>query len=106
MSVSEAIPGASRLRNQNEILIEKSDEAIKNKIKKSPSLEFFCFSFWDNLNPVVAVSFLPLTAPDVQLPLQSLARSPPRGELKTVSFASVFTKCRFVSPSPHLWGEG
>ena len=34
MSVSEAIPGASRLRNQNEILIEKSDEAFKNKIKK------------------------------------------------------------------------
>jgi len=27
MSVSEAIPVASRLRNQNEILIEKSDEA-------------------------------------------------------------------------------
>ena len=34
MSVSEAIPGASRLRNQNEILIEKSDEAFKNNIKK------------------------------------------------------------------------
>ena len=32
---SEAIPGASRLRNQNEILIEKSDEAlIRIKIKK------------------------------------------------------------------------
>ena len=41
MSVSEAIPGASRLRNQNEILIEKSDEAIKNQIKKSPFLKFF-----------------------------------------------------------------
>ena len=40
MSVSEAIPGASRLRNQNEILIEKSDEAFKNKIKKSPILDF------------------------------------------------------------------
>ena len=26
---SEAIPGASRLRNQNEILIEKSDEALR-----------------------------------------------------------------------------
>ena len=57
MSVSEAIPGASRLRNQNEILIEKSDEAIKNKIKKSPSLEFFCFSFYDNLKPDDALSF-------------------------------------------------
>ena len=73
MSVSEAIPGASRLRNQNEILIEKSDEAIKNKIKKSPSLEFFCFSFYDNLKPDDALSFWPLTAPDVQLPLQSFA---------------------------------
>ena len=31
MSVSEAIPGASRLRNQNEILIEKSDEALRLK---------------------------------------------------------------------------
>ena len=40
---NEAIPGASRLRNQNEILIEKSDEAIKNKIKKSPFMEFFLF---------------------------------------------------------------
>jgi len=27
---SEAIPGASRLRNQNFILIEKSDEAMKS----------------------------------------------------------------------------
>jgi hypothetical protein len=27
-SDSDAIPGASRLRNQNEILIEKSDEAV------------------------------------------------------------------------------
>ena len=57
MSVSEATPGASRLRNQNEILIEKSDEAIKNKIKKSPSLEFFCFNFYDNLKPDDALSF-------------------------------------------------
>ena len=31
MSDSEAIPGASRLRNQNEILIEKSDEALRLK---------------------------------------------------------------------------
>ena len=46
MSVSEAIPGASRLRNQNEILIEKSDEAFKNKIKKLSFWNFFvckCF---------------------------------------------------------------
>ena len=43
MSGSEAIPGASRLRNQNEILIEKSDEAIKNKIKKSPIVTLIKF---------------------------------------------------------------
>ena len=38
MSVSEAIPGASRLRNQNEILIEKSDDA---KQRGSQSRIFF-----------------------------------------------------------------
>ena len=40
MSVSEAIPGTSRLRNQNEILIEKSDEAFcvkKNSLNKQIS---------------------------------------------------------------------
>ena len=40
---NEAIPGASRLRNQNEILIEKSDEAIKDKIKKSSFLKKIFF---------------------------------------------------------------
>ena len=33
----DAIPGASRLRNQNEILIEKSDEAKRS----NPSRESF-----------------------------------------------------------------
>jgi len=41
---SEAIPGASRLRNQNEILIEKSDEAMNTKIKKSSFLVFFALT--------------------------------------------------------------
>ena len=61
MSVSEATPGASRLRNQNEILIEKSDEAIKNKIKKSPFIEFFCFNFSCDIKTSDALSFCPPT---------------------------------------------
>ena len=38
----------------------------------------------------------------MQLPLQSLARSPPRGELKPVDVASSSKICRFVSPQGGL----
>ena len=31
---------------------------IKNKIKKSPSLDFFCYNFYNNLKPFDPVSFL------------------------------------------------
>ena len=58
MSVSEAIPGASRLRNQNLFSIEKSDEALKNIIKKLFFLEFFHFNFLHNLKTFDVVGFL------------------------------------------------
>ena len=46
MSVSEAIPGASRLRNQNEILIEKSDEAIKKQNQEIAIFRIFLIYFF------------------------------------------------------------
>jgi hypothetical protein len=52
MSVSEAIPGASRLRNQNEILIEKSDEAIKKKSRNLHLWNFFVLIFMIISNPM------------------------------------------------------
>ena len=77
MSVSEAIPGASRLRNQNEILIEKSDEAFKNKNQEITI--FGIFFVLDNLNPVVVVGIRPPTAPKSQLPLRFYRLLPLKG---------------------------
>ena len=57
MSVSEAIPGASRLRNQNEILIEKSDEAILKTKSRNSLVGIFCCNFCYNLKPFDALSF-------------------------------------------------
>ena len=45
-SEATRVPGASRLRNQNEILIEKSDEAIKKTKSRNRHLrDFFCSKF-------------------------------------------------------------
>ena len=79
MSVSEAIPGASRLRNQNEILIEKSDEAFKNKNQEITIFGIFFVLVLDNLNPVVAVGIRPPTAPKSQLPLRFYRLLPHKG---------------------------
>ena len=79
MSVSEAIPGASRLRNQNEILIEKSDEAFKNKNQEITIFGIFFVLVLDNLNPVVAVGIRPPTAPKSQLPLRFYRLLPLKG---------------------------
>jgi hypothetical protein len=74
--------------------IEKSDEARRNKIKKSPSMDFFCCNFYDNLKTVVALAFLTphgsRCATAVAI-VRLLSRK--AGELQPVSFMSIYKIC-------------
>ena len=58
MSVSEAIPGASRLRNQNEILIEKSDEAIKKTKSRNRLFYKIFFKYFFGSRSLIIDDFL------------------------------------------------
>jgi hypothetical protein len=61
-------------------LIEKSGKLlIKTKIKKSPSLDFFCFNYFYNLKPIDAVSFLTPHGSQIATTVAILSPAPPQG---------------------------
>ena len=72
--------------------------SIKNKIKKSPSLEFFCFNFYDNLKPNDALSFWPPTAPKSQLPLRFYRLLPLKGGARARKLDEYFRKVKGSKP--------
>jgi hypothetical protein len=78
--------------------------SIKNKIKKSPSLDFFCFNFCDNLKTFVVVSFLtPLDSRNLTT-VKFLESALPQGENDSPRTSRRLHKnCRADKPSK---GEG
>ena len=62
-------------------------------------MEFFCFSFYDNLKSVDYIGFFdPPRLPNRNYRCDFIACSPSRGELEPVSFIIISIKCRFASP--------
>ncbi len=71
---------------------------IKNKIKKSPSLNFFCFIFYNNLKPFDALSFLtPHVSADLTT-VKSTEPAPPQGGSYSLNLFRVYRNFRGISP--------
>ena len=72
---------------------------VKNNIKKSPSFDFFCCNFCDNLKTFDVVSFLtPLDSRNLTT-VKFLESALPQGESDyTVCVASSLKTCRDLSP--------